>query len=429
MFIQTEATPNPATLKFIPGKPVLDQGTVEFLDPNESKASPLASRLFEIEGVKGVFFGTDFISVTKGDGEWQHLKPAILGAIMEHYLSGEAVTEGERTGSESSEGGEFLRARGRGDGQDHQGAAGDAGASCRGAGRRRHHLPGLSRRRRLSAYARRLLGLPELDGDAPSRHRESAPALHPRGARGAAGLSGRLPDPCLDQLFREARTHNAWQDRDVPDELLHQIVDLLKLGPTSANCSPARFVFVKSPEAKERLKPHLSEGNRDKTMKAPVCAIIGYDLDFYLHLPKLFPHADAKSWFAGNEKKIAETAFRNGTLQGAYLIMAARALGPRLRADVGLRQRRRRSRILRRHQDQIELPLQSRLMAIRACCSRARRASLRRDGAHRLRSSDEHPRARHQHGRLLRRGAARRRRARGASFCARRRWRAAMPRR
>jgi 3-hydroxypropanoate dehydrogenase len=140
-------------------------------------------------------------------------------------------------------------------------------------------------------------------------------------------LSGRLPDACLDQLFRAARTHNSWQDRDVPDELLHSIVDLLKLGPTSANCSPARFIFVKSREAKERLKPFLSDGNRDKTMKAPVCAIIGYDLDFYLHLPKLFPHTDAKSWFEGNEKKIAETAFRNGTLQGAYLIMAARSLG------------------------------------------------------------------------------------------------------
>ena len=91
MFIQTEATPNPATLKFIPGKPVLDQGTVEFLDPNASKSSPLAARLFEIEGVKGVFFGTDFISVTKGDGEWQHLKPAILGAIMEQFMSGQPV--------------------------------------------------------------------------------------------------------------------------------------------------------------------------------------------------------------------------------------------------------------------------------------------------------------------------------------------------
>ena len=93
MFIQTEATPNPATLKFIPGRPVLDYGTLEFLDPETSKASPLAARLFEIDGVKGVFFGTDFISVTKGEGEWQHLKPAILGAIMEHYLSGAAVTE------------------------------------------------------------------------------------------------------------------------------------------------------------------------------------------------------------------------------------------------------------------------------------------------------------------------------------------------
>jgi len=104
-------------------------------------------------------------------------------------------------------------------------------------------------------------------------------------------------------------------------------VDLVKLGPTSANCSPARFLFVKSRAAKERLKPHLSEGNRDKTMKAPVCTIIGYDLDFYRHLPKLFPHADAKSWFEGNAKKIQETAFRNGTLQGAHLIVAARALG------------------------------------------------------------------------------------------------------
>jgi 3-hydroxypropanoate dehydrogenase len=140
-------------------------------------------------------------------------------------------------------------------------------------------------------------------------------------------LSAKLPDACLNQLFHAARTHNAWRDSDVPDALLHELVDLMKLGPTSANCSPARIVFVKSPEAKARLKPLLSEGNRDKTMKAPVCAIVGYDLDFYLHLPKLFPHANAKSWFEGNDRKIAETAFRNGTLQGGYLIMAARGLG------------------------------------------------------------------------------------------------------
>lgn len=140
-------------------------------------------------------------------------------------------------------------------------------------------------------------------------------------------MTEKLPDASLDQLFRDARTYNAWQDRDVPDSLLHEIVDLLKLGPTSANCSPARFLFVKSRAAKEKLKPHLSEGNREKTMKAPVCAIVGYDLDFYDHLPYLFPHTNAKSWFEGKPKKIEETAFRNGSLQGAYLIMAARALG------------------------------------------------------------------------------------------------------
>jgi Fe-S cluster biogenesis protein NfuA len=107
MFIQTEATPNPATLKFIPGKPVLDQGTLEFLDPEESKSSPLAQRLFEIEGVKGVFFGTDFISVTKGEGQWEHLKPAILGVIMEHYLSGQAVAS-EQPPAGGGETGEFY---------------------------------------------------------------------------------------------------------------------------------------------------------------------------------------------------------------------------------------------------------------------------------------------------------------------------------
>ena len=140
-------------------------------------------------------------------------------------------------------------------------------------------------------------------------------------------MTGKIPESCLDQIFGAARTHNSWHEKDIPDALLHHIVDLAKFGPTSANCSPARFLFVKSHGAKERLKPHLSEGNRDKTMKVPVCAIIGYDLDFYQHLPKLFPHTDAKSWFAGKPEKIFDTAFRNGTLQGAYFIIAARALG------------------------------------------------------------------------------------------------------
>lgn len=140
-------------------------------------------------------------------------------------------------------------------------------------------------------------------------------------------MSQPLDDAALRQLFLDARTHNKWQDKDVPDSVLHALVDALKMGPTSGNCSPARFVFVKSKEAKERLKPHLSDGNRDKTMQAPVCAIIGYDLEFYEHMPKLFPHTDARSWFAGKPEKIKETAFRNGTLQGAYLILAARLHG------------------------------------------------------------------------------------------------------
>lgn len=140
-------------------------------------------------------------------------------------------------------------------------------------------------------------------------------------------MTGRLPQDALDQLFFQARTHNKWQDKPVPDELLHTIVDMLKWGPTSANCSPARFVFVKSPEAKAKLKPCLAPGNVDKTMAAPVTAIIGHDQEFYEHLPRLFPHADARSWFAGNQPLIEMTAFRNGSLQGAYFILAARAMG------------------------------------------------------------------------------------------------------
>ena len=131
----------------------------------------------------------------------------------------------------------------------------------------------------------------------------------------------------LDQLFFNARTHNAWQQRPVDDELLHKLVDAMKMAPTSANCSPARLVFVCSKEAKARLEPLLDASNREKTLSAPVTVIIGHDLAFYDHLAKLFPHTNARPWFAGKEQKIADTAFRNGTLQGGYLIMAARALG------------------------------------------------------------------------------------------------------
>ncbi|WP_300299067.1 malonic semialdehyde reductase [Ferrovibrio sp.] len=132
----------------------------------------------------------------------------------------------------------------------------------------------------------------------------------------------------LDTLFRTARTHNGWLDQPVSDEQLHQIYDLLKMGPTSANCSPARVVFVRSKQAKERLRPALSAGNLEKTMAAPVTAIIGYDLKFYDRLPQLFPHnPEARGWFANDLKGAEVAAFRNGTLQGAYFILAARAVG------------------------------------------------------------------------------------------------------
>jgi 3-hydroxypropanoate dehydrogenase len=136
-----------------------------------------------------------------------------------------------------------------------------------------------------------------------------------------------LDAQALDQLFREARTHNAWFDRSIEESTLRTVWDLARMGPTSANCQPARIVFVVSREAKERLKPALSEGNRDKTMKAPATAIIGYDLRFYDRLPEYYPQADARSWFVGNDALIEATAFRNGSLQGAYFILAARALG------------------------------------------------------------------------------------------------------
>ena len=135
-----------------------------------------------------------------------------------------------------------------------------------------------------------------------------------------------LDDASLDQLFRTARTHNELGG-EVSDETLRALYDLLKWGPTSANMGPARLVFVKSPEAKARLAPALDEGNRAKTMAAPVTVIVGHDEDFHEKLPYLFPHTDAKSWFEGPREGRSVAAFRNGSLQGAYLILAARALG------------------------------------------------------------------------------------------------------
>ena len=132
----------------------------------------------------------------------------------------------------------------------------------------------------------------------------------------------------LDLLFREARSHNKFSDGPVTDDELRALYEILKNGPTSANCSPARFLFLRTEEAKRKLAPALSSGNLEKTMAAPVTAIVAYDPKFYEKLPKLFPHnPEATSWFTSNDSLAATTAFRNGTLQGAYLIVAARAVG------------------------------------------------------------------------------------------------------
>lgn len=144
----------------------------------------------------------------------------------------------------------------------------------------------------------------------------------------------RIDAGALAALFTEARTQNGWTDRPVSDETLRQVFDLMKMAPTSMNTQPARFVFLRTPEAKERLRPALSPGNVDKTLSAPVVAIIGHDVDFHEHLPRVFPHSPgAKAMFDGDDKRAFRDtfAFRNGSLQGAYFMLAARAVG----LDVG----------------------------------------------------------------------------------------------
>lgn len=192
-----------------------------------------------------------------------------------------------------------------------------------------------------------------------------------------------LTQDALHQLFLSARTHNAWQPREVPHDLLRQLIDLMKMAPTSVNCSPARITFVTSADAKARLKPHLLSGNVDKTMQAPVTAIIATDYRFYDHLPKLFPHTDARSWFTGNKDFADLSAFRNASLQGGYFILAARSLG----LDCGpmwIQQCWFGSGILPRQRHQVKFPLQ---LGLRRCvwpASPFTTIYLRRDGTDHL---------------------------------------------
>jgi 3-hydroxypropanoate dehydrogenase len=136
-----------------------------------------------------------------------------------------------------------------------------------------------------------------------------------------------LTDDALDTLFRKARSHNGWLDQDVSENQINQIYELMKFGPTAANTCPARLTFVQSSDAKERLKPHLDEGNVEKAMSAPAVAIVSYDTEFYEKLDYLFPHTDAKSWYEGKPDKITAVGSMNATLQGAYFMMAARSVG------------------------------------------------------------------------------------------------------
>ena len=137
----------------------------------------------------------------------------------------------------------------------------------------------------------------------------------------------KLDAAVLDQLFCNARSHNGWLLKEVPDGLLYELHDVMKWGPTSANCWPLRVVFVKSADARQRLLPCVIEGNLDKVKAAPVTAIFGMDMAFYDMLPRLFPHTDARAWFVGNQELVNTTAMRNSSLQGAYFMLAARALG------------------------------------------------------------------------------------------------------
>lgn len=141
-------------------------------------------------------------------------------------------------------------------------------------------------------------------------------------------MSDRLSDACLDQVYRTARTRNGWTPQAVSEALIREVYDLAKMGPTASNAQPGRFLFVTSEEAKQRLAPHMSSGNRAKTLAAPVTVIVAYDLDFADHIPTLFPHnPGAGAWFKTSPELARQTAFRNGTLQGAYLMLAARSLG------------------------------------------------------------------------------------------------------
>ncbi len=302
MFIQTETTPNPATLKFLPGREVMSAGTVDFPDAEAGARSPLATRLFAIPEVERVFFGADFVTVTKREGDWRHLKPAILGAIMEHFTLGlplfetEAAEEAEQVyeGEEAeivAQIKELIETRVR------PAVANDGGDIIfkgfdGGSGTVFLHLQGSC------------AGCPSSTHHAAQRHREHAAPLHPRSLGGRSCLSVRLHwnllrprsriraskqgapvssavnDDALETLFRKARTHRNWRPGQVTPQMLMAIYDLARWGPTTNNTSPARFVFIVSPDGEGAAEAashqgqcradHARAGDRDHRLRPQI---------------------------------------------------------------------------------------------------------------------------------------------------------------
>ncbi len=251
MFIETEGTPNPATLKFLPGRDVMGGGTADFASAEAAVQSPLATAVFALPGVARVFLGSDFVTVTKTDAiSWQALKPQVLGALMEHFMSGRPVIEGEADPDFDLVEEDVLpedeeivaQIRELLDTRVRPAVAGDGGDIVF-----RGYREGVVR-----LTARLLLGLPVLARHAEARHREhAAPLSCRRWSRSSGGpvmldAATRLEASALDTLFREARTHNKFTDEPVSDDTLRELYDILKWGPTSANSSPARFLFLRT---------------------------------------------------------------------------------------------------------------------------------------------------------------------------------------
>ncbi len=327
MFIETEGTPNPATLKFLPGRDVMGAGTADFATAGSADRSPLAHALFQLPGVARVFLGGDFITVTKSDlADWQTLRPEVLGAVMEHFVAGRPVMDGasdamdEDVAPEDREVVEQIKELL--DTRVRPAVASDGGDIVF-----RGYREGVVLLHMQGACS----GCPSILGHAEAWHREHAQALR---ARGRVGAAGRAVGPCRRSTRAPGGRCSPTPGRSTsgvptrsPTRRCEEMYRLLRMGPTSANCSPARFLFLRRPRRRSGCVRPCRPATSTRPCRPPWSPWSRTTRRSTSSLPKLFPHADARAWFAGNEALATETALRNGTLQGAYLIMAARAVG------------------------------------------------------------------------------------------------------